>query len=206
MDNINGIVLSAGLSSRMKLFKPLLNLGEKTIIENSIDSLFNSGVNKVVVVLGYRAKEVESFLCDKYDSSRLLCICNYKYAETDMITSIKLGISVLDRCDAFYILPGDMPVIKTKTFLAVKDAMYERNAMISFPTINGYRKHPPLISYKLINSILNFSSSGGLREFWRLFEDEIVTTPVDDLGCMMDADTMEDYNRLIEYIKRNYIE
>lgn len=99
--DINGIVLAAGLSSRMKLFKPFLKLKEKTIIENSIDSIFNSGVNKVVVVLGYRAKEVESFLRDKYDPSRLVCIYNDKYAETDMLTSIKIGISVLDKCDAF---------------------------------------------------------------------------------------------------------
>lgn len=203
--DINGIVLAAGLSSRMKLFKPFLKLKEKTIIENSIDSIFNAGVNKVVVVLGYRAKEVESFLCDKYDSSRLVCIYNDKYAETDMLTSIKIGISALDKCDAFYILPGDMPAINTKTFIAVKEAMYKKNAMISFPTINGYRKHPPLISYKLINQILNFNSDGGLREFWKSFEEQIVTVPVEDLGCMMDADTMEDYNKLIDYTERETI-
>lgn len=199
---INGIILAAGLSSRMKSFKPLLKLKGKTIIENSIDSMFNAGINKIVVVLGYRAEEVATFLSDKYDSSRLLFIYNFKFAETDMLTSVKLGILALDKCDAFYLLPGDMPAIRTETFLAVKETMCKTHAMVSFPTINGYRKHPPLISWECIDHILNFNTCGGLRELWKLFEDKIVTVSVDDFGCMIDADTQEDYNKLIDYMER----
>lgn len=203
--NISGIVLAAGLSSRMKVFKPFLKLKEKTIIENSIDSMFKSGVEKVIVVLGYRGKEIQEFLQYKYDPLKIVFIYNDKYAETDMLTSIKIGISALDECDAFYILPGDMPVINTKTFLKVKEAMVKTNAVIAFPTINGYRKHPPLISKDLIDYIINFNSDGGLRELWKLFEDKIVNVIVDDLGCMMDADTKEDYDKLIDYIKEDKI-
>lgn len=199
---INGIVLVAGLSSRMKLFKPFLKLKEKTIIENSIDSMFNAGVKKVVAVLGYRAKEVEDFLYDKYDFSRLICIYNDKYVETDMLTSIKIGLSALDKCDAFYILPGDMPVINTKTFLELKKAMFKTNAMVTIPTINGHLKHPPLISWNFIDHILNFNKCGGLRELWKLFDDQIVKVPVEDFGCMIDADTKEDYNKLVDYTNR----
>ncbi|AOR22809.1 nucleotidyltransferase family protein [Clostridium taeniosporum] len=199
--NLNGVILAAGLSSRMKAFKPLLKLKGKTIIENSIDSMFNAGVNKIVVVLGYRAKEVESILQTKYDPSRLLFIYNHKYAETDMLTSIKIGISALNNCDAFYLLPGDMPAVSIQTFLAVKEIMYRTNAMVSFPTIDGYRKHPPLISCKCIDYILKSDSKGGLREIWKQFEDQIETVPVNDVGCILDADTKEDYNRLVKYME-----
>lgn len=203
--NINGIVLAAGLSSRMKVFKPFLKLNGKTIIENSIDSMFSSGVKKVIVVLGYRGNEVEEFLKDKYDPLRIVFTYNHKYLETDMLTSIKIGISALGNCDAFYILPGDMPVINTTTFIKVKEDMIKTNAMIAFPTINGYRKHPPLISKDLINYIINFNSNDGLRGLWKLFDDKIVNVAVDDLGCIMDADTKEDYNKLIDYIKEEKI-
>ena len=144
----NGIILAAGLSSRMKAFKPLLKLKGKTIIENTIDSMFYAGVDQVTVILGYRGGEVEAKLQDKYDSTRLLCIYNKDYAQTDMLTSIKLGIRSLNTCDAFYLLPGDMPAIHTQTFLNVKEAMKSSNAMVIFPTIDGHRKHPPLISWK----------------------------------------------------------
>lgn len=196
----NGIILAAGLSSRMKIFKPLLKLKEKTMIECSVDSMFHAGVNQVVVVLGYRAEEVEALLRNKYDCSRLLFIYNDKYAETDMLESVKIGISVLGTCDAFYLLPGDMPAINPKTFIAVKEVMCSTHAMVAFPTIDGYRKHPPLISWKCIDYILNFDKGGGLREMWKQFEDQIGTVPVEDYGCMIDADTKADYNRLVDYI------
>lgn len=199
--DINGIILAAGLSSRMKAFKPLLKLKEKTMIEHSIDSMFRAGVNQVIVVLGYNAEEIKTTLRDKYDSSRLEFVYNEKYAETDMITSIKIGVSALTTCDAFYLLPGDMPAIQTKTFLMVKEAMSSTGAMVAFPTINGYRKHPPLISWKCIDFILKFHGDGGLREVWKQFENQIVTVPVEDFGCTIDADTKEDFNRLEQYME-----
>ncbi|HEX9250649.1 MAG TPA: NTP transferase domain-containing protein, partial [Ignavibacteriaceae bacterium] len=106
---VNGVIVAAGLSSRMGEFKPLLKLTEKTMIEHSIDSMFNAGVNQVIVVLGYRALEVEVLLRNKYDCSRLVFTHNLRYAETDMLESVKIGICALDTCDAFYLLPGDMP-------------------------------------------------------------------------------------------------
>ena len=198
---INGIILAAGLSSRMEAFKPLLKLKGKTMIEHSVDSMFHAGVKQVIVVLGYRAEEVEALLRDQYDRSRLVFIHNRKYAETDMLTSIKIGISSLNTCDAFYLLPGDMPAIHTNTFLAVKKALCRTHAMVAFPTIDGHRKHPPLISWKCIDTICKFDRTGGLREVWKQFENQIVTVPVEDVGCMIDADTKTDYNRLLHYMQ-----
>ena len=59
---INGLILAAGMSSRMGDFKPLMKINNKSIIEQTIDSMLNSGVNYVTVVLGYRGEEIESML------------------------------------------------------------------------------------------------------------------------------------------------
>jgi len=77
---INGIILAAGLSSRMQAFKPLLKLREKTMIEYSVASMLQAGVKQAVVVLGYRAQEVEELLRAQYDSSRLVFTHNRQYA------------------------------------------------------------------------------------------------------------------------------
>ncbi|MCB2307426.1 nucleotidyltransferase family protein [Clostridium estertheticum] len=202
----NGIILVAGLSSRMGEFKPLLKIDGKTMIEHSVDSMLYSGVNQVIVVLGYRGEEIEVLLKSKYDTSRLVFTHNLKYAETDMLASVKIGIASLNKCDAFYLLPGDMPAIDTKTFLEVKETMVKSNAMIVFPTIDGHRKHPPLVSQSCINYILQFQNEGGLREVWKFFENEIKTAPVDDYGCTIDADTKADYHKIVNYMesKSNY--
>jgi CTP:molybdopterin cytidylyltransferase MocA len=209
---INAVILAAGLSSRMKAFKPLMKLKDKTMIEHSIDCMLRAGVNQTVVVLGYRANEVEELLFRNYDSDRVISVHNRSYMETDMLTSVKIGISALRDCDAFYLLPGDMPAISTSTLLAVKDAMNRTDAMVVFPEVNEHRKHPPLILWKWKDLILKYNGDGGLRELWKQFEDRIITVPVDDPGCLMDADTMEDYEKLKHYMEEerinciNYIE
>jgi CTP:molybdopterin cytidylyltransferase MocA len=144
---------------------------------------------------------VEASLRSKYDVLRLVIAHNNNYATTDMLASVKIGISALDTCDAFYLLPGDMPAISDKTFLAVKENMLKTESMVVFPTICGHIKHPPLISWKCIDYILKFHGEGGLREVWKQFEDQIGRVPVDDLGCTLDADTKENYRELVHYMK-----
>lgn len=198
---INAVIMAAGLSSRMKAYKPLLKLNDKTMIEHSVDCMLQAGAKQTVVVLGYRGKEVEELLRRNYEDQSVSYVHNPRYMETDMLTSIKIGISALKDCDAFYLLPGDMPAIHTSTFLAVEEAMSRTNAMVVFPSIEEHRKHPPLISWKYRDRILKFEGEGGLRELWKQLESQIITVTVDDPGCLMDADTMEDYERLKNYME-----
>ncbi len=198
---INGIILAAGMSSRMEAFKPLLKLKDKTIIECSIDSMLCAGVQQVVVVLGHRAQELETVLLSRYEHSRLVLVRNSHYAEMDMLMSVKIGISALPVCDAFFLLPGDMPAVNSQTFLKVKETMVRSQALIAFPSLEGHRTHPPLISAKCMDTICKFDGTGGLREVWKQLESEIVTVAVDDAGCRLDADTRADYQRLVDYME-----
>lgn len=198
---INAVILAAGLSSRMKAFKPLLKLKDKTMIEHSVDSMLRAGVKQIIIVLGYRADEIEELLHRNYEDTRISFVHNHRYMETDMLTSVKIGVSALKDCDSFYLLPGDMPAIHTSTFLAVKAAMFNSNAMVVFPAIDGHRKHPPLISWKCKDLILKYDGDGGLREIWKQLENQIIAVSVDDPGCLMDADTMEDFDRLKHYME-----
>lgn len=198
---INGLILAAGLSSRMGDFKPLMPLRGKTLIENSVDSMLLAGVNQVVVVLGHRGADIEAILRSRYLGDSVLTVYNQDYATTDMLTSVKVGLSALPECDAFFLLPGDMPVVAKETFLAVYRAMPESGGVITFPTLEGYRKHPPLIDRAFLPEILQYRGEGGLRGLWKLHEDKIETVAVDDVGCWTDLDTLEQYFSCINRYK-----
>ena len=191
--NVSGLVLAAGLSSRMGDYKPLMPLRGKTVIENTVDSLLQGDASQVVVVLGYRGKEVESLLRKCYPEGRVRVVYNHSYATTDMLHSIKVGLSSLPDCEAFFLLPGDMPVVSRETFFLLRCAMPWDRPSIVFPTLSGYRKHPPLVDARFVDAIKNYSGPNGLRGFWRLHEDAVVTVPVDDQGCWCDLDTFDQY-------------
>ncbi len=198
-DNVSALVLAAGLSTRMGEFKPLLPLRGKTLIENAIDSVLRGGAKQAVVVTGCRAGEIEAVL--EHYGSRVQFVRNEEYARTDMLHSIRIGVGALPKCDAFFLLPGDMPVVRQETFArlhcAWKTAVQEDGKRVCavFPTLDGYRKHPPLIDAGMIREIRTFQSEGGLRELWKKHGSEIIEVPVDDSGVWVDLDTPGDYRK-----------
>ena len=47
------VILAAGYSSRMKAFKPLLDIGGKTALERLVYELKQAGVRPIIVVTGH---------------------------------------------------------------------------------------------------------------------------------------------------------
>lgn len=191
-ERIGAVVTAAGLSSRMGAFKPLLPLAGATVIEHTVASLLRGGAGQVTVVTGYRADQVEAALHRTFDE-RVRCVRNENYAASDMMASVRIGVSALAPCDAFFLLPGDMPAVGEATFAALRQARDEKRAAVVFPALEGRRKHPPLIDSRLIPEILAFDGQGGLRELWSWHEGALVTVAVTDKGVALDLDTPADY-------------
>ncbi len=199
---LNGLVLAAGQSRRMGEFKPLLPLRGRTVIENTVDCLLDAGAETVVVVLGHRAEEVEACLRRRYDDGRVRFAYNRRYAETDMLASVREGLAVLPPCRAFFLLPGDMPLVSAETGRALARALPEGDGHIVFPLLDGRRAHPPLIGARFIEPICTYDGPDGLRGFWRGQEKSILTVPVSDGGCAQDLDTPEQYRRCLEQLSK----
>ncbi len=204
---LQGLVLAAGLSRRMGDFKPLMRIGEASLLSLSVGSLLAGGAECVTVVLGHRAEEARAELEQAFAPSLIRFAFNPAFEKSDMLASVKIGVSALPICDAFYLLPGDMPAVSESTLRALHPAMKGGKSAVAFPTIDGYRKHPPLISAACRDKILCYQGEGGLRGVWASLEGAIAQVPVSDIGCLLDADTPEDFERLSRYLteQRNTI-
>ena len=194
---IGALVLAAGLSRRMGDFKPLLPLRGAALIENSVGSVLSGGAESAVVVTGHRADEVEDVLRRAF-GERVRLVRNPDYASTDMLRSIQIGAAALPPCEAFFLLPGDMPAVAADTCGRLLAAREREAAPVIFPALDGRRAHPPLIDARLIPEILAFDGGGGLRGLWERHESGIRAVPVDDAGVRLDLDTPEDYQKCKE--------
>lgn len=190
---IGGIVLAAGLSSRMEQFKPLLPYRGKTLIENAVSSLLQGGVDDIVVVTGKNANEVESVL----NHYPIRTIRNDDYETSDMITSIKIGLQQLDSVDAVFILPGDIPKVEGST---VKKLISEfhKNIPVIYPSYHSVKGHPPLVSRKCFEEILCYQGNDGLREILATHKEEAKIIEIEDEGIVIDIDYPKDYQQLIK--------
>lgn len=189
--SLAGLVPVAGRSSRMGSFKPLMRLGEQTVIEATVDTMLGMGVEHVVVVTGHRGVEVEAVLSRRF-GNRVSFVRNNRFAETDMMESIRVGCKALPQCDAFFLLPGDMPAVNPETLRRLQDAWEQRGGVV-FPAFGGKRKHPPLIASDLIEDIVAFRGNGGLREFWKTCGGIASDVATDDRGTQIDLDYPHDY-------------
>lgn len=188
------VILAGGYSSRAPAFKPLLPIGKLTVIERGIQNFQRAGIDNIVVVLGYRADELIPVL----DRLKVRYVVNKNY-HTGMFSSILTGIQSLQPdLEAFYLLPADMPLIKSQTFTALHRMYQQTGADIIYPVFQGLRGHPPLISMRLLPAILAYGSPGGLRCLLNRYEKNAYEVEVFDEGIMRDIDTPEDYRQMIE--------
>lgn len=200
---INGLVLAAGMSQRMGDFKPLMKIGNKTMIETTVHAMFEAGVDQVNVVVGYRGQDIEQVLGPlKSQGKSLQIFYNKKYDETQMLDSIQIGLDGMGNCDGFFLTPGDMPAISVNTYKTLMEYAQTTSAKVVFPVIDGYRKHPPYISSECRDTIMNFQGEG-LRALWKEYEGEILQIPITDQGCVMDADYPEDFHKIQTYLEKS---
>ncbi len=183
------IILSAGLSSRLKDFKPLLHLGGVPLLERVITLYRSADVPDIRVVTGYRAEEVMA-LARRCGARPVF---NPDFAQ-GMFSSVIAGISdLLPDCDGFFIHPVDIPLVRCRTLIDLQNAFKLRKAGVYYPTFLETRGHPPLISGIHAKSLKNWTGQGGLREFLNGHEANAMNVPVVDQYILRDIDTPEDH-------------
>lgn len=183
------VIAAAGLSSRMHEFKPMLCLGDSTVITRLIRTLREAGVDEIVVVTGYKSEILRRHLC-----TLPVRICeNENYARTKMFDSILLGLQALQSdYDGVFVMPGDVPLVSVETIRALQAG----GAEAARPSCQGKPGHLVLLRRSVIPRLLQYDGPGGLRGALGFLFGSVETLEVDDIGCTMDVDTPEDYQML----------
>lgn len=189
MSRVAAVILSAGLSSRMGRFKPLLPLGGKTVLERCIDCFHGAGVEEVVVVTGKRGGEV----AEVAGQAGATAVHNPQYRQ-GMFSSVLAGVRALPQStNGFFVLPVDMPLVRPETVARLLKAFQEDPLRIVYPVFDSQRGHPPLVHIALAGEILEHDGEGGLRTVLGRHESEAMELPVADCGVIHDLDHPDDY-------------
>jgi putative nucleotidyltransferase with HDIG domain len=187
------VILSAGISSRMGKFKPLLPLGNKTVVEQVVTTVFTAGIRDIQVILGHRARDVMAVL----EKTAVSCRFNDAYL-SEMITSVKMGIAGLKSdSEACFILPVDIPLVRSQTLQLLMEVFSSDTSKIIYPTFLGERGHPPLIPRQYADALSLWEGGGGLKGFLAQYDRRSLDVPVFDRGTLLDMDTREQYRRIV---------
>jgi molybdenum cofactor cytidylyltransferase len=186
---LSAILLAAGRSQRMGKLKQLMPLGKSTIVEQAIDNLLSSAVSEVIVVLGYKAKEIAKTIATK----PVKIMFNPSYQQ-GMSTSIIAGLILVNpKAQAVMLALGDQPFVSSQTINRLIEEFHNHDKGIAIPTYKGRRGHPLIFTIKYKAELLELKGDIGGREIIKHHPDDILEIAVDSESVITDIDTREDY-------------
>lgn len=218
---IKGLIAAAGRSSRMDGFKPLMKLNGFPMIQMTVQSLKNGGIEDITVVTGCRAKEMEEVLLPM----GVRIVENSAYGETDMLTSVQIGLQkAMEGADGVCFLPGDIPLVSPESMERIMVRLMEipDETQILRPVVRtGWKPglvpggklpesvlgdnelfqaaHPPVLLLSAYEPVLEYKGKGGLRQLFSAMKAEQVE--LEDSGALADADYRTDFERLQKYAR-----
>jgi molybdenum cofactor cytidylyltransferase len=192
---ISGLLLAAGLSTRIGEPKQLLPFGCSTMIETVVDNLLASKLNEVLVVIGHEAEKVKARIQHK----PVKIVFNPDY-QRGMLTSAQCGVRLIfESADAFALFLVDQPFITSELIDRVIDAYAQTNRGIVLPSYHHRRGHPVIFNRRYVADILALSQeSEGVKSLYGKYADDIHYVIVDTDRVLRDIDYREDYEQAIK--------
>jgi len=183
-----GIVTAAGSAERFGGRKLLTPIDGEPLLDRTIGSLLDGGVDEIIVVVPKGSIELERDV-NSFLDARVRPIENPDPSR-GMFSSIQEAAAEADG-DAMVVMPGDMPFVRPET-VATLLAAYARKAAIVSPRFNGKRGHPVVLPASLRDEIRAADPHVTLHEIIKKHQNERMDVDVEDGGVVRDVDRPED--------------
>ncbi|MGB5779928.1 MAG: nucleotidyltransferase family protein [Allopontixanthobacter sediminis] len=188
----HAIVLAAGAASRFDGAKLVAPFAGQPLVCRAVGAALDSRVERVTVILGSRADEVEAALEPLRDKRLELVRC--ADWQDGLSASLRCGLSHLPDCRAAVIFLGDMPNVSAALADRVLKTVMD-GAPAAFPEYGGSPGHPVAIASDLFRSLERLKGDQGARAFLEGTKG-VVRLTTGDAGCVQDVDTRHDLTRL----------
>jgi molybdenum cofactor cytidylyltransferase len=177
------IILAAGEGRRAGGYKPLMPLGDGTVVDRVIAAA--TGIADVRVVGGHGFERLESHLKRCWPE---VTVVRNELWERGMFSSVQAGLAGVE--GAAFVHPADVPGPGAAIYRALADA-YEKGARdVVRPLSDGRRGHPVLLSPAAVRAVREADPEATLREALASLPGADV--PVSDDLVLFDFDTLEE--------------
>jgi len=191
--SITGIILCAGLSGRMNSFKPLLKLNSnKTFIQSIVDKL-NQVCDEVIIVTGFKSKEIENNLFEIENKEKIKFVFNINY-KFGMFTSLRTGLTESNtKWNLYHFI--DQPGLAHNFYTDFIKQIDDEFNWIQ-PTNNKRKGHPILFDTQVRELILRSNDNTTLRDVSMYKSIKKKFWECDTELIFQDIDTLNDFKQL----------
>jgi molybdenum cofactor cytidylyltransferase len=173
--------------------KQLLPFRGKPLVSHIIETALASQLHEVIVVLGYKAKEIIKAI--DFGDAQVVMNNDYEVGQT---TSLRIGISAISkRSVAALFLLGDQPLVTISVINRLVEKYDQESMGLLIPMFQGKRGNPVLVSRSFFPCLESLSGDQGARALFEEYTDQIKEIDIGEDCILFDIDTMEDYSNLI---------
>jgi molybdenum cofactor cytidylyltransferase len=191
-EKISGIVLAAGGSARLGEPKQLLSWHGKSFVRHVTETAIMAGLDPVVVVTGAAHGPVEAAL-NGLPVSR---VYNPNW-ESGQSSSVRAGLETLHpEVGAAIFLLADQPQLPVTLLRSMIELHASTLAPIIAPLVDGQRGNPVLFDRNTFPELEGLRGDTGGRALFSRYP--ITWLQWNDPHALLDVDTLEDYQRLLE--------
>jgi len=156
---ISGLLLAAGTASRFGRLKQVEELGGAPLVARAAAAIAESGVDELVVVLGFRAGEVLRQLGRK----DFRVVVNPLF-ESGLSTSLRMGIQALDsRSEAALVCLADQPFVTADLLESMIRRFVHSRARVVAASSGDVVSPPMLLSRSLFERVLRLEGDKGAK-------------------------------------------
>tara|TARA_B100001750_G_scaffold192779_1_gene163626 strand:+ start:264 stop:815 length:552 start_codon:yes stop_codon:yes gene_type:complete len=173
----------------MGRLKALVPWQGKTLIEYQVESLFDSGVSEVVLVVGHLADQVTAPVIN---NSGVIIANNPEYRR-GKAGSVKAGLARLaSSASGILVLAVDQPR-PVWVLQSIIDSYRASKSHITCPVYNGHRGHPMIFSSLLRSELEAITDEGeGLRQVVDRYKSDTNKLEVGDPVVHLDLNSPDD--------------
>jgi molybdenum cofactor cytidylyltransferase len=187
-----GIVLAAGMSTRLGRTKQLLEVNGKYLVEWVVDAALNSELAEIILVLGHEQQEITDVLGKKAVLPRVQVVPAPDYRQ-GMSRSLQAGLLVARRkYPSVMFLLGDQPLVTSETINRLLKEFWKSDKEICVPVYRGKRGNPTLFSQKLYDELSTIQGDIGARDVIEAHLDGLHYVELKDPQGFFDVDTEKD--------------
>ncbi len=184
----------------MGKLKPLLPIGDETVVETVLKEYLASSLVEVALVLGCRADDVKKTIDEKISSNKLKVVVNEDFKK-EMLSSIQVGLAEIKDTEGILIGLGDQVLITCDIINELTENYIKGKVLI--PTFQGRKGHPIIIPYTMRNEILAMDAEKTtLKDVLGRHSDTINFLEMKSDRVLIDMDTKEEYERIKDIWKK----
>ena len=190
---IAGLILAAGESRRMARDKALLTYRGQTFLETIVQTLRAGGIEKIAVVLGHHADEIQRAV----NLSGVQVVVNPAY-QRGQTSSLQAGLGALQALspEGVMLCLVDHPAVPAEVLRNLLAQFEQSRSAVIIPTFQGQRGHPILIGRALFPELLALNPDEGANAVIRKYLHATQLVEVENQGILLDVDDPETYHRL----------